>query len=215
MSEIDTSTRRRWWTYKRTWFVGLPLVLILALAGLVVWGELQPRPPGFAPTDPEAGAIITDQWAQFTVDVDTGDDYALFDLNEGRLVAGDFTTPAWDLAFRKTTILTNSGTTNPTGPGGAIDLGEVALIDAVVPDSVAFAVDALGGDDDDKPENPALSGWYGYDFLRHIVNTRDNTFLVRTDGDRDALVHFDSYYCEDESTRCLTLRYRLVAKPGD
>ncbi len=207
--------KRRWWAYKRTWFLGLPLVIVLALGGLFVWGELQPRPPGFAPTDPEAGAIITDQWAQFTVDVNTGSDYALFNLNEGRLVEGDFTTPGWDLAFRKTTILTNSGTTNPDGPGGAIDLGEVPLIDAAVPDPVSFITDGMGGEDGDKPVNSELKHWYSYDFFRHIVNANDDTFLVRTGGDRDALIHFDSYYCEDDSTRCLTLRYRLVPKAAD
>jgi len=207
--------KRRWWTYKRTWFLGLPLVLVAAAGGLFMWGELQPRPPGYAPTDPEAGAIITDEWAQFTIDVDTGRDYALFDLNEGRLVDGDFTTPGWDLAFRKTTILTNSGTTNPDGSGGALDLGEIPLIEAVVPERVSFTVDSLGGENNDRPTNTELRQWYGYDFFRHIVNATDNTFLVRTDGKRDALIKFDSYYCEDGGTRCLTLRYRLVPKVKD
>ncbi len=204
--------RRRWWAYRRTWFLGLPLLLVAAAAGLFIWGEMQPRPPGFAPTNPDQGAIITDQWAQFTIDVNTGRDYALLDLNAGRLIEGDFSTPGWDLAFRKTTILTNSGTTNPGGPGGAAELGEVPLVDAVVPDPVAFVVDSMGGEDNDKPVNQALKNWYGYDFFRHIVNANNDTFLIRTDGDRDALIHFDSYYCEDKSPRCLTLRYRLVPK---
>jgi len=214
-SPVEPKSKRRWWAYKRTWFLGLPVLLVTALVGLFIWGEMQPRPPGFAPTNPDEGAIITDQWAQFTIDVNTGRDYALFDLNSGQLVAGDFTTPGWDLAFRKTTVLTNSGTTNPDGPGGAVDLGEVALIDAIVPDPAPFITDGMGGEDSDKPVNSELKHWYTYDFFRHIVNANNNTFLVRTDGDRDALVHFDSYYCDNGDTRCLTLRYRLVPKAAD
>jgi len=30
--------------------------------------------------------------------------------------------------------------------------------------------------------------------------------------DFDALVQFDSYYCEDEEAGCITFRYRLIPK---
>jgi len=208
--EERPSADRRWWRYKRTWFVGLPAALVLAVGGLFVWGQLQPRPPGFAPTNPDELAVVTEQWTRYTVDATSTVDWVLFDFDEGRVVDGGFASAGWDVAFRRTKLLTNSGVTNPSGPGGAFDLGEVPLETATPPASAAFAVDQLGGDDDDEPENPAAGRWYSYSFISHIVSVKPNTYLLRTGESRDAMVQFDSYYCADEESGCITFRYRLI-----
>ena len=75
---------------------------------------------------------------------------------------------------------------------------------------MTFVVDTLGGDDDDEPENVAVGSWYSYSFIGHIVSVKPNTYLVRTGDNLDALVQFDSYYCEDEEAGCITFRYRLI-----
>jgi hypothetical protein len=192
--------------------IGLPAALILAVGGLFIWGQLQPRPLGFAPTNPDELAVVTEQWTRYTVDATSTADWVLFDFNEGRVVDGDFASTDWDVAFRRTKLLTNSGVTNPSGPGGAFDLGEVPLATATPPTSAAFAVDQLGGDDDDEPENPAAGRWYSYSFISHIVSVKPNTYLLRTGESRDAMVQFDSYYCADEESGCITFRYQLI--PG-
>ncbi len=242
------STRRTWWRYKRTWLIGLPLVLVLGVVGLFVWGSLQPKPEGFAitvpdevatptettppsqdiepseATEPSGGSVAPEEntpseeptasedWTRYTLDATSKQDWVMFDFAQGRVVDSDFSATDWDVAFKRTKVLTNSGITNPTGPGGAFDLGEVALDDATPPASAAFAVDILGGDDDDDPENPAIGSWYKYSFIKHIISVRPNTYLVRTGEDLDALVQFDSYYCEDEEAACITFRYRLVPR---
>jgi len=206
---------RRWWQYKRTWLIGLPGLLVLAVVGLFVWGQFQPKPPGFAPTNPDEAALVTEEWTRYTLDARSTVDWVLFDFEEGRVVDGGFAAPGWDVAFRRTKLLTNSGVTNSSGPGGAFDLGEVLLEDAIPPASAAFAVDRLGGDDDDEPENPAAGRWYSYSFISHIVSAKPNTFLLRTGESRDALVQFDSYYCADEESGCITFRYRLVPGVAD
>ncbi|HDH03311.1 MAG TPA: hypothetical protein ENH15_03600 [Actinobacteria bacterium] len=209
MREVQTASRR-WWQHKRTWLVGLPVALILGVVGLFVWGSLQSKPAGFAPSDPDEAATVGEEWTRYTVDVTNGDEWVLFDFERGRVVDGDFTSPGWDVAFKRTKLLTNSGVTNPSGPGGAFDLGEVTLETASPPASAAFAVDVLGGEEDDEPENPAAGRWYSYSFISHIVSVKPNTYLVRTGGSLDALVQFDSYYCENEESGCITFRYRLV-----
>jgi len=200
----------RWWRYKRTWLIGVPLVLVLAVVGLFAWGALQPKPLGFAPMDPDEGAVVTDEWTRYTLDATSLEDWILFDFEQGRVVDGGFASTGWDVAFRRTKLLTNSGVTNPEGSGGTFDLGEISLELASAPPSVAFEVDVLGGDDDDEPENPAAGRWYSYSFITHIVTAKPNTYIVRTGGSRDALVQFDSYYCADEESGCVTFRYRLV-----
>ena len=225
MRERQTAGRR-WWQYKRTWLIGLPVALGLGVIGLFVWGGLQPRPAGFAAIESDEVAVVEEEvtvaedevtvaeevWTRYTVDATSTVDWVLFDFEKGRVVDGDFASPGWDVAFRRTKLLTNSGVTNPSGPGGAFDLGEVPLETARPPASVTFTVDRLGGDDDDEPENPAAGYWYSYSFISHIVSVKPNTYLVRTGENRDALVQFDSYYCEDEESGCITFRYRLIPK---
>lgn len=231
---------RRWWQYKRTWLIGVPVVLLLGVTGLFVWGGLQPRPEGFAPTAPDGAtsapqataadgdpapvattttttiaAPAEEQWVQYTVDATSTRDWVFFDFEEGGVVESEFVSSDWDVTFKRTKVLTNSGVTNESGPGGAFDLGEIALETADPPSSAAFAVDVLGGDDDDEPENPAIGRWYSYSFITHIVDVKPNMYLVRTGGNRDALVQFISYYCEDEESGCITFRYRLVSEIAD
>jgi hypothetical protein len=220
---------RRWWKYKRTWLIGVPAVVILGVAGLFIWGSFQPRPAGFEPdkvvvVDGEAPimgdevatavgdevAASEDEVTRYTLDATSRDDWVLFDFDTGRVLDGDLTSSDWDMAFQRTKVLTNSGVTNPSGPGGAFDLGDVPLEVASPPESVAFVVDSLGGDDDDEPENIAVGRWYSYSFVAHIVSVKPNTYLVRTGDELDALVQFDSYYCEDEEAGCITFRYRLI-----
>jgi hypothetical protein len=215
---------RLWWRKKRTWVVGLPAIVVVGIVGLFVWGSLQPQPEGYAP---DARALVSEspslstlsdeettsepsEVIRYTVDARDPDVLVLFDFAKGTVVDGDASEPGWDLAFMRTKLLTNSGVTNPSGPGGAADLGELPLGEATVPTSVVFSVDAFGGDDEDEPENPAAGHWYTYSFISHIVSAKPNTYLVRTGEDMDALIQFDSYYCDDEESGCITFRYTLV-----
>lgn len=216
--------KKRWWRMKRTWFVGLPAVVVISIVGLFVWGSFQPQPEGFAPGEqapvPMSPSLPTAAdkepiseppvVMQYTVDARDSDVLVFFDFTEGTVVDGNAPESGWDLAFRRTELLTNSGVTNPSGLGGAADLGELPLGEAIVPASVVFSVDVFGGDDGDEPENPAAGRWYTYSFLSHIVSAKPNTYLVRTGEDMDALVQFDSYYCDDEESGCITFRYTLV-----
>jgi hypothetical protein len=219
--------QRRWWALKRTWLISVPLVVMLGIVGLFAWGGAQPRPEGFAPMESDvtpaasAGSAssvveeldvppVGEPPVRITLDAVSMDEWVLFDLVEGRIVEGDFSSEGWDIAFRRTKLLTNSGVTNPDGPGGAYDLGEVPLEEAMAPATFSFAEDHLGGDDADEPENEQAGRWYSYSFITHIVSTKPNTYLIRTGERLDALVQFDSYYCDDEESGCITFRYRLV-----
>lgn len=243
--------QRRWWQYKRTWFLGIPALVVLGAVGMYAWGTSQPKPAGFAPTvnatsgpsDVAAGSSIEAspddeppmaeadspqsdlpsaglaepvvEPIRYTVDARSKEDWILFDFDTGDVVHGDFADPAWDIALQRTNLLTNSGVTNASGPGGAIDLGEVLLTDAVAPEFATFAVDVLGGEDEDEPENPEIGGWYKYSFIRHVISVKPNTYVIRTGEDRDVLLQFDSYYCEDDEPACITFQYLMIPKVAD
>jgi len=204
---------------RRTLALGVP-VLVLSVAGAIfAWGQLQPRPPGYAPTARATEAAAASPAGRIapgrlTLDARDKSAWAFVDIDGGRVLQSTFEGTEWDFAFRRTRLLTNSGTTNPAGAVGAIDLGEVTLETAIPPESPAFVVDALGGDDGDEPRNAAMSRWYHYDFIRHVVVPRPNVYLVRTSENQTALVQFDSYYCDDGSPGCVTFRYRVVERAG-
>jgi len=216
---------------RRIYFIGIPLLLVAALVAVFVWGQMQPKPEGYAPTAaldvpvvPPATEVVAEPKAEatpaapvatrYTLDARDKVEWAFFDIDSGAVVASTFEGADWDLAFRRTKLLTNSGITNPDGRVGAIDLGELELETAVVPGSPEFVVDALGGDDGDDQRNAAISRWYNYDFIRHVIVARDNVYLVRTSSGQEAVITFDSYYCEDELPGCVTFRYRLLSDGG-
>ncbi len=213
-----------WWKRPLAWIIGVPLLLVLAGAGLFAWGAAQPRPEGFSvaepplQTEPPAGAELSEEPTSpappeislYTLDARDTEIFVLFDFETGAVVQGDLTSSDWDLAFRRTKLLTNSGVTNPSGDGGAVDLGEIDIEDAVVPENPQFTVDTLGGEDGDEALNEAAGRWYSYSFITHIVSVKPNTYLLRTGGSMDALVQFESYYCADEEPGCITFRYLLV-----
>ncbi len=203
--------RRSWKTYA----VAIPLAVVAALATGVIWGQLQPKPAGFAPTEEAAVAAVPDSSAvQFTVDARDKKQWVFFDFDSGTVVDSDFTALDWDLAFRRTKLRTNGGETNALGPVGVAGLGETDFALAELPDTPKFTVDALMGEDGDELKNPAIEKWYRYNFIKHVIVARADVYLVRTGGDRDAVVRFDSYYCEDESPGCVTFTYRLVPSTG-
>ncbi len=209
---------------RRTFFIGTPLLFVAVLVAVFVWGQLQPRPPGYGvtvaadapkPADTVEGTVEVEAepsttTTRHTLDARDKVEWAFFDIDRGSVVPSTFEDPDWDLGFRRTTLLTNGGITNPDGSVGAIDLGEVEFEVVVPANSPEFVVDALGGDDGDERRNAAISRWYNYDFVRHVIVARDNVYLVRTSDGAEVVIRFDSYYCLDESPGCVTFRYRLL-----
>jgi hypothetical protein len=94
------------------------------------------------------------------------------------------TSDLWDLAFRRTTIRTNSGTSG-SALGGAreVDAG-VAYEEATSSGTVGFDPDMMmPGAGPGAPEtsaSPALATWFDYDSATHVVSPRDAVFFVRT-----------------------------------
>ena len=178
----------------------------LLVGGWLLWSVLRPPPAGFAPTSGRAASAVggPPHVPQYTIDARSRRDWAYFRFSDGTAVSAPRNSLEWDLAFRRTDALTNGGDTNPDGRGAAIDLGKIALEEAVVPKD-GYLADVAH--DDRGLENPALRKWYSYNWTTHIVSSRNHTYAVRTAAGETVIVTFVSYYCDDGSAGCITFRY--------
>ncbi|MFQ5473415.1 MAG: HmuY family protein [Dehalococcoidia bacterium] len=185
-------------------------LLLLAGAWMLWIFVLQPAPAGFAPTSGAAADVISQPAAvaQYTIDARSREDWVYFSFEKGTVVSTSQEALDWDLALRRNDLLTNGGESNPLGMGGAIDLGEVPLAEAVAPTD-GFLTDAT--DDERGLENPALHKWYNYNWTTHIITSKNRTYALRTASGDVVLLRFVSYYCDDGSSGCVTVQYRGLA----
>ncbi len=185
------------------------LAALIALAGAwLLWVfVLSPSPPGFAPTTGEASDIGSQQTTvlQYTIDARSRENWVYFSFEEGVITSTSQDALDWDLAFRRNDVLTNGGESNPLGMGGAVDLEDVPLAEAVAP-SDGFLTDATH--EERGLENPELHKWYSYNWTTHIITSKNHTYAVRTPSGDVALLTFVSYYCDDGSSGCVTFQYR-------
>lgn len=190
----------------------LLLAIALLISGWLLWILLRPSPAGFAPTSGQA-LVVAGQppdIAQYTIDARSRKDWVYFNFTRGTAVSTSQDALDWDLALRRTDLLTNSGDTNPRGQGGAVGLDEVPLDEAVVL-SGGYLPDATH--DERGLENPALHKWYNYNWTTHIITSKMHTYALRTVTGEVVLLTFVSYYCDDGSPGCVTFRYRHVQDP--
>lgn len=190
----------------------LLLLFALLIVAWIVWIMLlRPVPAGFAPTTGQAVQAVGQlDIAQYTIDARSREDWVYFSFSLGTNVSTTQDALDWDLAFRRTDLLTNSGETNPEGGGGAVDLGEVSLADALGP-TTGFATDATH--EDRGLENPSLHSWYNYNWTSHIITSKNHTYALLTAQGDVVLLTFVSYYCDDDSPACITFRYKNVQEP--
>ncbi len=191
--------------------LGVILVaLALLMGGWLLWIALRPPPEGFAPTTGHAFGVAGQPpgTVQYTIDARSRQAWAYFNFSQGAAVSTSQDSLDWDLAFRRTDILTNGGETNPSSLGGAVDLGEVPLEEARPP-ADGFVGDAT--DDERGLENPALHKWYSYNWTSHTVSSKNHSYAVRTATGEVVLLTFASYYCDDGSPGCITFQYTSPA----
>lgn len=132
-----------------------------------------------------------------TITIDASDDRAwrYLDLERGT-VGEPPDTAGWDLAFRRHTFI---------AAGGVHDLGAVTW-DSVTgaPRGVYVPTSRVG-----DAADPALRRWYRYRMLTHVLEPKQNVYVVRTAEGRYAKLQILSYYCPGPRAGCPTVRYSL------
>lgn len=123
----------------------------------------------------------------FSVDASSREAFAYVALEDGGAVS--VSDPAsstdWDLAFRRTLVRTNSGTSGP-GWGGALEDPNAMSQQVESVDTIGFRPDVLVPppgppvpEDQWSPANDVLSNWFDYDPATRSVTPRATRFFVR------------------------------------
>ncbi|MEG8947766.1 HmuY family protein [Rosettibacter firmus] len=115
-----------------------------------------------------------------------------FRFSDSTIVTGaDTLSDKWDIAFKNTTIYTNSGVSGP-GKGGAILLKNTDFYDLKELPAEGYRVDA-----ENSPAIPTGSGngWYLYNSETHIITPIPGIVLaIKTGNGKYAKVQIISYY---------------------
>ena len=189
------------------WLFALCVVFLAVLGTLFVSSLLRPSPLAFVPTPvgphPVSDSLVVGR--RVTVVAEDPERWVFFDFSRGSVVEAPG--PAeWDLAVRRFHVISNGGA-GFAGSGGARDLGEVAwnAVREAPGGGYVETTGSLTGDQD--PANPALTRWYRYNFMTHLLKPRPRVYAIRTADGRYAKIRFLSYYCPEARPGCLTFEY--------
>ena len=139
------------------------------------------------------------------INASSEDSWVYFDFSRGEVVnIHDKTSLEWDLAFRRSKVISNGGATNKFGKAGLIDLGSLNFdqvvdvpLDNYIPDMATRT----------ETENPILLKWYRYNYLTHKLSAKPNTYAVRTANSKYVKVKFLDFYCANKETGCIKMQY--------
>jgi hypothetical protein len=144
--------------------------------------------------EPPAPEPSASEHTIYNVPADTGHQNitTYFRFSDSTIVTGsDTTTANWDIAFKSTTIFTNSGSSGP-GQGSAVVLTNINFSDVTQAPESGYEIDSTAA-----PAIPTGSGngWYNYDFTTNIISPIPGVVLViRTGDSKYAKVQILSYY---------------------
>ena len=180
-------------------FVGSPSVN-LPKEGVVPISNSNPAQPikGSAPSN-LLGTKIT------VINASSADEWIYFDFSRGKVVdIHDKTSLEWDLAFRRSKVISNGGATNKFGKAGLINLGSLNFdqvvdvpLDNYTPDTATKT----------ETENLILLKWYSYNYLTHKLSAKSNTYAVKTANHEYVKVKFLDFYCTNKETGCIKMQY--------
>ena len=139
------------------------------------------------------------------INASSENNWVYFDFSRGEVVdIHDKTSLEWDLAFRRSKVISNGGATNKFGRAGLIDLGSLNFDQVVEVPRDNYVEDMATRT---ETENPILLKWYRYNYLTHKLSAKPNTYAVKTADSKYVKVKFLDFYCANKETGCIKMQY--------
>jgi hypothetical protein len=154
---------------------------------------------GSSTTTPVSAQTVTNINADPT---STSNHYAFYSLERNETVAvTDSATNKWDIAFRSTTIITNSGTSGPGLGGAFVQTGTTYDDYAKVAADSTFRVDNMAATPAFAIPTGSGNGWYNYNASTNIITPiPGRLIIVRTATGKYAKLEITSYYKDAPAT---------------
>ena len=140
-----------------------------------------------------------------TVNASSEKEYVYFNFSNGKPVKiHDSSSLEWDLAFRRSKIITNGGASSKLGKAGLIDLGPLGfdMVTEVPKDN--YVVDVSTRTD---TENPVILKPYSYNYLTHKLKAKKNVYAARTADNKFAKFQLLDFYCDNKEVGCITIQF--------
>ena len=140
------------------------------------------------------------------INASSENDWVYFDFSRGGVVKiQDPTSLEWDLAFRRSKVISNGGATNKFGKAGLVDLGNSAGFNQITEAPLNNYIQDSATRT--ETENSILLKWYRYNYLTHKLTPKPNTYAVKTADERFAKIKFLNFYCANKETGCIQMQY--------
>ncbi len=135
-------------------------------------------------------------WA--LLDFTSGKTHKIGDLEQSQKLISELN---WDVGFRRTSMITNGGETNPKGNVGVVNLGPHTLEEIKEAPKDGYVQDkAKWG----SLKNGALKDWYIYRTRTHNIESKKNVYVIRTQDNEYVKMRVLNYYCQQEEKNCAT-----------
>ena len=140
-----------------------------------------------------------------TVNASSEKEYVYFNFLHGKpMKIHDPSSLEWDLAFRRSKVITNGGASSKLGKAGLIDLGPVGFDTVTEVPMKNYVLDVSTRTD---TENPVILKPYNYNYLTHKLKPKKNVYAARTADSKFAKFQFMDFYCENKEVGCITIRF--------
>ncbi len=140
-----------------------------------------------------------------TVNASSEKEYVYFNLRSGKVVKiHDPSSLEWDLAFRRSKVITNGGASSKLGKAGLIDLGTLEFDKVTEVPKSNYVLDVNTRTD---TENPAILKPYNYNYLTHKLKAKKNVYAARTADSKFAKFQFLDFYCDNKEVGCIKIRF--------
>ena len=140
-----------------------------------------------------------------TVNASSEKEYVYFSLQSGKVLKiHDHSSLKWDLAFRRSKIITNGGASSKLGKAGLIDLGTVEFDKVTEVPTHNYILDVSTRTD---TENPAILKPYNYNYLTHKLKAKGNVYAARTADNKFAKFQLLDFYCDNKEVGCIKIRF--------
>ena len=140
-----------------------------------------------------------------TVNASSEKEYVYFNLQSGKVIKiHDPSSLKWDLAFRRSKIITNGGASSKLGKAGLIDLGSVEFDKVTEVPKDNYVLDVSTRTD---TENPAILKPYNYNYLTHKLKAKGNVYAAKTADNKFAKFQLLDFYCDNKEVGCIKIRF--------